>query len=370
MPLNLQGARDVLTKTYTAVYNENIPAPSFLKTFFPSRVYPNATINIEVRRGTEKIASDVLRGTRGNRNTFSKSTEKQYLPPFFKEFFDITELDNYDRMPGMSPEVPSNAQIGLLAREMGEKYAELRNKIERAKELMCSQVMDTGVVTMINGDNIDYKRKAASLVDLGAAGYWSNVGADIENQLIAAGDFVRQKGKNGTSVFNLGMPGIAYVNFKKTNFFKDNANYNNVDLNDIRMPQKESFGAGYHGTISAGAYTFNLWTYDEGYDYENGDGSLTFTRYWPETKAFVVPVQGTRFEMSHAAVPAIIRDTKNAEFTEFIGRISAEYYRTNRIDPNAMAHYFWLLSAAVPVPITVDMIYTMQILGDGEVVVG
>lgn len=366
MPLNLQGARDILTKTYTAVYNENIPAPSFLKTFFPSRVYPNATVNIEVRRGTEKKASDVLRGTRGNRNTSSRSTEKQYLAPFFKEYFDVTELDNYDRMFGASPETPSSAVLGLLGRAIGEEYNELRNKIERAKELMCAEVFETGVVTMINGDSIDFKRKSASLVDLGAAGYWSNVAADVENQLIAAGDFVRQKGKNGTSVFNLVVPGAAYVALKRTTFFKDNANYNNVNLNDIRMPQKDAFGAGYHGTISAGSYTFNIWTYDEGYE----DESLNFIKYWPETKAFVVPVQGTRFELSHAAVPAIIRDTRNAEFTEFIGRISAEYYRTNRIDPNAMAHYFWLMSACVPVPITVDMIYTMQILGDGEVVVG
>lgn len=357
MALNVQGARDILTRTYTAAYNENIPAPSFLKTFFPSKVYPNAAVSIEVRRGTERIATDVVRGTRGNRNTFSRSTEKKYLPPFFKENFDATELDIYDRMPGVSEEVPSAMVIGQIGREVGEKYIELRNKIERAKELQCAQVLDSGVVTMINGDNIDFKRKAASMVDLGAGEYWNNPGADVEAHLIASAEFIRQKGKNGTPEFDLIMPGAGWVALKKTDYFTDDANFNNVQLNDIRRPQTAAFGASFHGQITAGAYTINVWTYDEGYE----DADLVFTNYWNRKKAVMVPVQGTRFEMSHAAVPAIIRDKSNAEFGETIGRISAEYYRTNMIDKNAMAHYFYLMSACVPVPITIDMIYTMQI---------
>ena len=363
MSIPAQQARGIYTKAFTAVYEENIPAPQFLKSFFPSMIYNSATVNIEVSRGNEKIAVDVIRGTRGKRNTFSRATQKEILPPFYKEYFDATQLDNYDRVFGFSPDIPNATVIGFLARETGMKYVELRKKIDRAKELQCANALETGVVTLVNGDNIDYKRQATSIVDLTASGYWTNTGADVESQLIAAAEFERQEGRNSSAIFNLVTSGQAFVNLKKTDFFKNNANYQQVKLIDINTPIKESFGAAYHGQISAGAYIFNIWTYDETYETDAG----VATRYWPVNKAVIIPTTGARFEMSHAQVPAIIRDTGNAEFPAFIGRVSAEYYRTNSIDELGAAHYFWLMSAPVAFPITVDMIYTMQIAGDSEI---
>ena len=357
--LALQQARGIFTKAYTQLYTENIPAPSFLKSFFPSKAYTAATINIEVSRGTERIAVDVLRGTRGNRNSFSRSTEKEFLPPFYKEYFDATNLDNYDRMFGQSDTVVNAQIVGMLSRNVADKYLELRKKIERAKEFQSSQALETGVVTLVNGDSIDYKRKAGSLVDL--ATKWNDETAPIEKDLINAAEFIRNEGKNGTPIFNLILSGQSWIDIKNSNYFDKVANFRQVQLIDVKMPVKQSFGAGFMGQITAGAYIFNVWTYDE--VYENSDGNIQ--RFWPASKAVVLPTEGLRFEMSHAAVPAIIRDKSQAEFREFIGRISGEYYRTNHIDKNAMAHYFFLMSAAVALPISIDMIYTMQV-SDGE----
>jgi hypothetical protein len=362
MALPVQQAREIFTKAYLASYKENIPVPSFLKSFFTILTFITKTISIEVQRGTERIAVDVLRGVNGNRNTFSLSSEKEWMPPFYNENFDATQLDRYDRVFGQSFN-DSPAIIGYLARDVAEKTQLLRDKIDRAKEFQCAQVFETGIVTLLNGDNIDFKRKAASLVDLAAdGGYWG-ANPDVELQLIHGAEFIRQKGKNGVPEFNLVMSGTAWIALKATDYFKNKANYNQVLLLDIKMPQTTAFGAGYMGRIAAGAYTFNVWTYDEVYETSLG----VVTRYWPVDKAFIVPVSGTRFHLSHAGVPAILADTRNAEYSQFIAQIAAEYYLNNYIDPQRKAHIFEIYSAPLAIPVSVDMIYTMQVLGGGEI---
>lgn len=349
-------ARNIFTKVMIDAYNERIPSSSFLKSFFKVKTTATKTVSIEVQRGTEKIAVDVLRGTGGRRNQFSLSSEKEFLPPFYNENFDATSLDRYDRVFGMNANaVPKT--IGYLASDVADKYMALREKIERAKELQAAQVFETGVVVTKNGDNIDFKRKAGSLVD-NSASPWSTTTTDVEAQLVAGAEFIRRTGKNSTSEFNITMSGTAWIALKKTDYFKNNANFNQVLLIDVNMPQASSNGASFHGRIVAGAYIFNVWTYDEGYDTDAG----VFTRYWNEKKVFITPVKGTKFDMAHAGVPAIIRDVKRAEFSQFIKQIASEYYMNNYIDPAAKAHIFEIYSAPLPVPVTVDMIYTMQIL--------
>lgn len=356
--LPIQQARNIFTKAYLQAFKENIPTPSFLKSFFDVKKYATKTIGIEVQRGTERIAVDVLRGVDGQRNQFSLSTEKEFMPPFYNENFDATLLDRYDRVFGAEAnQVP--ATIGYLATDVADKYTMLRAKIERAKEKQCAEVFETGIVVLNNGDNIDFKRKAASKVDVGAGQYWTTAAADVEAQLIAGAEFIRKQGKNGTPEFNLVISGAAMVALKKTDYFKDNADYKQVQLIDIKMPQTTSFGAGYHGRIVAGAYIINLWTYDE--IYEQKDTGV-ITRYLSENIAFMVPVKGTRFELAHAGVPAIIRDKANAEFGSMIVSKAAEYYLNNYIDNKGKAHIFEIYSAPLSIPVTVDMIYTIQIL--------
>lgn len=359
--LPVQQARNIFTKAYMAKFKEIVPTPSFLRSFFNVETYATKSISLEVQRGTEFIAADVLRGVDGKRNTFTRSSEREFVPPFYNEYFDATELDRYDRVFGDEANyVPKT--IGYLARDVATKYSILRAKIERAKEKQCAEVFETGIVTLNNGDNIDFKRRAESKVDLGAGNYWGTTTADVEAQLIAGAEFVRTYGKNGEPTFNLVMSGAAYVALKKTDYFKNNANYNQVRLIDINMPQKAAFGAGYHGQIFAGAYTFNVWTYDEIYQ---ASGTGTITRYMDENIAFITPSMGTRFTLSHAGVPAIITDKTKAEFGSMIVSQEAEYWLNNFIDPKRKAHIFEIYSAPLAVPVTVDMIYTMQVLGEG-----
>jgi len=357
MSIPVEQSKGIFTQAYLKAWKDNIPAQSFLKSFFDVKTFATKYVGIEVQRGTERMAVDVIRGVNGNRNTFSKSSEKVYLPPFFNENFDATDLDRYDRVFG-SDVSKTPATIGYLASEVAAKYLALQDKIERAKEKQAAEVFHTGIVTIKNGDNVDYKRKSDSKVDLtGAGGYWTTTTTDIESQLIAGAEFVRNNGKNATAEFNLVMSGASWVSMKKNDYFKNNANYNQVSLLDINFPQAKSTGASYHGKITAGAYIFNVWTYDG--VYENASG--TITRYLPANISFMTPVQGTRFDMVHAGVPAIIRGTKKAEFGSMIVQKASEYYLNNYIDQIGKAHIFEIYSAPLAVPISVDMIYTMQV---------
>ena len=364
MAIATQAARGIFTKAFLAIYKESIKAPSFLSSFFKSKTTTAKQVSIEVQRGTEKIAVDVMRGTSGNRNQFSLFTEKIYIPPFFNENFDATALDFYDRLFGRNV-TPTREVIGGLATEVGNKLTSLRAKIERAKELMAAQVFETGVVLMKNGDSLDFKRKATSMKDNSAAP-WTEVATPVEAQLIAGGNFIRTTGKNVGKTLDLILSSDGWVALKKTNYFKDNANFRNVQLMDITTPQGDSRGAAYHGRITAGSFTFNVWTYDE--QYTNAAG--VSTRYTDPTNAIILPSQGTNFIYAHAGIPAIITDKARVEFPQYIAPMAAEYWINNYIDKERKAHTFEIMSAPAPVPVTVDMIYTMQILGDANPEVG
>lgn len=358
MAIQTQQARAIFTQVYLDKFKEMIPAPSFLRSFFATKTFDTRYVGIEVIRGTERIAVDVQRGASGNRNTFSKQSERIYQPPMYNENFDATELDRYDRVFGEAPDMAPKT-IGYLASDVAEKLAMLKAKIERAEEYQCMQVLNTGVVTLTNGDNIDFKRKSGSLVDLsGAGGYWSTTTTDIDAQLTAGGAFLRQYGKTAIAELNLITSSAGLGLLKKTDWWKNNAGYfTQATLLDIHAPQKNSTGAVLHGRITAGGFVFNLWTYDEVYE----DSTGTITRYLPANKAIVVPAMGSRFEMVYAGIPAIIADTTKAEYSQYIQQLAAAYYVNNYIDPIRKTHTFEVLSAPLAVPVSIDQIYTMKI---------
>ena len=144
-------ARALFTIKLIAVYKERTVPTSFLRSFFKTKESDTKQLSIEVQRGTEMIAVDVERGTQGQLNKFSRSTEKIFVPPYYREYFDATDLDFYDRLftqNGTIDVITFSQWLGTVV----EKIAMLQDKIERAYELQCSQVFETGIVTLKNGE--------------------------------------------------------------------------------------------------------------------------------------------------------------------------------------------------------------------------
>lgn len=357
MAISIQEARALFTKNLIDVMQERISPTGFLRSFFPSAGKPvSKLISIEVERGFEMVSRDVVRGSEGRRNRFSKSTEKIFMPPIYREYFDATELDLYDRVLGSTGDLNAPLFAALL-NQVADKIRRLQDKEERAMELQCSQVLFTGVVQLINGDNIDYLRKAESLVDLGTAGgYWSVDATDIFAQLGAACEFMRTVGKSGDTSFNCIMAKDVLNALLDNGTFKSRQNLFSMKLDAVAPPQRNATGAAYHGRLSANAWTVDLWTYPQFYDDPASvdPSNPTMLPYVPNKFLTIIPAN-PRFHMAHGLVPQLItREGQQIQQQEFV-------YGNFRDERNA-ADIYDVQTAPLAVPVAVDQIYTAQAL--------
>lgn len=366
MAIPVQQARNIFTQNLIARWNElrELAPKGFLRSFFKQTTTDAKYVSIEVMRGTEKIAVDVLRGTDGNRNTFSKSAEKIFMPPFFHENLDMTEFDKYDIMFGQDASSVNVGTIDSTIQQALDKLVVLRHKIERAYELQAAQVFTSGIVSISAGDNIDYKRKAASQVVNTPAEYWKVSTVDPREQLKSAANFLRIVGKAGSGIFDVILGSKALTDLL-SNPFIVNDKIKDIKLVDLQMPQVSAGGALLHGQLSAGSYIFNLWSYPEYYDNISG----VSTPYIDDNYVFVLPNTGLNLKFAFAGVPSIVKDTRNEEFPELITSVAGDYVIGNYIDVAKKKHVFEIMSAGLAVPVSIDRIYSSKVTGT-EVVGG
>lgn len=349
--IKTQDARGLFTKELTAIYKEKIRPTAFLRSFYTEKVSGSKEISIEVQRGKEKVAVDVERGSIGNRNASSKSTEKIFVPPYFREYFDMTDLDHYklafnDAAQGMSPII-----FGQLLAEAADKMSDLIDMIERAVELQASQVLQTGIVTLKSGGYIDFKRKAASLVDLGTAAYWADSGVDPTVSIEAGCNFIRTVGKSGDGTFNMILGSEALTDLLNNTILQSRNDIKQYSLDVISGPQRNAEGAAYHGQLSAGSYRVNIWTYPQFYDNASG----VSTPYIGAKNAIILPTM-PKFVLNYAAVPQLLKGTGTVTKGKYL---FGEY-----TDERQAAHVMDVKSAPLCVPVGIDQIYTMQVVED------
>lgn len=346
MPIPASQVRAALTQTVTDVYRERARATGFIRSFFPGKQAATRYVGIEVQRGTEKVAVDVIRGSEGNRNKFGRSTEKIFDPPYFREFMDLTDLDLYDRMIG-SENISESIMIDF-ASDVADKLGMMQDKIDRKYELMCAQALIDGIITLDNGDNIDFNRKAGSLVD-GSATPWTTGTNSPYDHLAAGAAFIRKNGKAQGGLYNVILGESAMAAFSSNDIVIERSDIRNFSLDSIREPQRNAVGSTYHGRVSAGSYSFDLWTYPEFYDNESG----TSTPYIDDKKIVILP-QSPRFHLAYAAVPRLITSP---------GSLTAEAYVFGEYtDEKNTSHIMDIKSAGVPVPVAIDQIYTRQVI--------
>ncbi len=344
-------ARALFTKTLVAVYQERVQPTAFLRSFFPQELSPTKLVSIEVERMGEKIAVDVIRGTEGNRNDFSRTTEKTFLPPLYREYFDMTELDLYERVLGSQ----GNAQAPLyaaLANSAADRMLTLKDKIDRAYELQCRDVLDSGTVTTRNGI-INFQRKAASIVNFNAFRFTVNTNNPFD-QFAKAGLYLRTVGRSQDFVYNAIMAEDVMAALLGNTIFQARQNLFNMALDSVNPVQRTSLGAAYHGTITAGAYKFNLWTYPQFYDVNTGtDAASVFTNtpYIPSGRCYCIPAN-PKFKFGFAAVPQLVG--RPGELPRQGAYVYGEF-----MDDRLAKHDFDVQSAGLAIPVAVDQIYTM-----------
>lgn len=346
MAISTEDARGIYTKAFAKVYKEKVSATNFLTSFFPSNENMTKYISIEVRRATEKVAADVIRGTRGNRNKVTRSTEKVFLPPHYWEYFNVNELAIYDQVIGSGTD---NARLfAQLVNEAADELLELQKKIERAYELQASQVLLTGIVTLVSGDNIDFKRKSASMVDYTSTP-WTTGTVNPIDHLKTGCDFIRQQGKAQGQYFNCIMGADAYEAFVGNTIIKARADIRNFSFDNLMTGQKTSQGGVPHGVVDVGSYKVRIWTYPEFYDL-NG----TSTPYIDDNAVVLLP-DNPNFSLEFAAVPQLLDSNGSAPQ-------KGAYLIDEYIDERAANHEQHIKSAGVCIPTAIDQVWTADVV--------
>lgn len=336
-------AQGLFTKYLVATYRDMIMPKAFLRSFFTDRVTPTLELSIEVQRGTEKVAVDVVRGSDGNRNDFARSTEKIFIPPYYREWFDMTQLQLYDRLYGATS--IDDAVFAALINSTAEKLAALQAKIERAYEKLCSEVLELGTASLINGTTIDFKRKAASLVNNPAQYFTTNT--DFSAPFQAGAEFLRTKGKSQGGVFNAIFGQAAWDAMLLNTTFTERQNLFNMALDGVRPPQANALGQVLMGYITAGSWRINCWTYPEYYDNASGDS----VEYLNSKKVIMIP-EAPKFVLGFGAVPQLLTPGQMPKTGAFVfGQYKDERGKSMIMD---------IESAGLPIPVAVDQIYTFQ----------
>ena len=347
-------ARALFTKRLVGIQKDISVPTSFLRSFFKTETSNTKELSIEVQRGFQRIAVDVLRGTGANRNTFSKSSEKIFVPPFYFEDFNLSELDIYDRIFTENGTIDAMVFSEWMKNVIG-KLTEIIYKIERAYELQCSQVLETGIVQLVNGTNIDYTRKAGSLVAYNAAHDFAINTVDPIKVLDAGAKFIRQSGKYSGTVFNVIMGELAFNAMVNNTLFKAKTDNRTLSLDVVSKELKESEGAIPQYELRGSFARFHVWTYPQVYDTKTASNNP----YISDKKVIMIP-DNPNFVLGFGAVPKLMG--KKADVGAGISGQRGAYLVNEYLDEKLTAHVVDVKSAGLAIPVAVDQIYTVTVL--------
>jgi hypothetical protein len=354
MAITLNQHREGVTRGTIAVVSYDVSPQLGLSAFFPSITSPTEEVAIEVERMNQLIAVDVQRGRRSNRNTFTKSTEHLYKPPFYSEKFDFTSLQRYDVSFGAG-NGPTATDAQVLISSASKKVMALKNKILRAAEKQRADVLQTGVVTLINGDSINYNRQSASMPVLTSTAKWdAPTTADPGADLVTGANFLREEGLSAGTAINVVFGAAAFNNFmKNSKIAAEAAVFSQIKRVNIGMPQFDNTtGFVFQGQYGHGDYLFNLWTYNAWYK----DSSNTVVKYIGTNNVVMTP-DDFEGKTAYGAIPMVMGDPVSGQY---IMPQEGDFFFHDLIDPEKKTWDFIVEAAPLAVPVSIDRIYTIQ----------
>jgi hypothetical protein len=359
MAISIQDHSKQIASKIVGRFEEDIPVRAGFNGFFPEETTPTLHVDVEVQRDLDLIAVDVERFTEGNKNKRSKATEKKYQPPYFKEDYDFSRDDIYVNSIALGAFNTPNSNRAIAQNAL-TAVRKNRSKVERAIRKQQAEVLQTGIVTLSNGDNIDYKRKAGSIVDIsGSGGYWSvSATATPLDNLSAGMTFLRDIGNSNGAVVNVVMRSAALNAFMATTQVKEQADIRRIDRLSIDMPQfSEATGMAFHGQIAAGDFNVNLWTYNEKYT-----DSAGATQYYLDANKVVILPEDFMGKTVFGGLPTLSDQNIGGQITRVPTVVEANYLIRSYSDERTTSSVIELSSAPLVIPFTIDKIYTMQVL--------
>lgn len=351
MAISLVQHKKLISQKVIAVFDELVTVKSGFAGFFPRETTPTRDVSLEVRRNNKLIAVDVARFASATSTKRTKHTEKVFTPPYFKLDYNFSADQVYDMTFGSSMN-PNKRQIDMMVKETVKHMAEHKDMVERNILKQQADVLQTGVVTLTGGDSVDYKRKAASMVDVGAGNYWNQASTNPFSDLEAGMTFLRDVGNSNGSTANVYMRREVFNALMSNEVFEKQANFRRVNRVDIDMPQMDNAsGMAFQGQLATGDFVLNIWTYNQGYQ-DTAGGAMN---YYLDANLFVMIPDDFQAKTVFGAVPAL--GANGMPFAK-----ETEYYNRAYTDQKTMSRYFETSSAPLVMPVSVDKIYTAQVL--------
>ena len=298
----------------------------FLSGFFaspPQNFHNSQEVEIDIVRGGEDVAivlTDLSTGYRVNETDVY--TNKSFIPPIFKESVAINAFDLIKRMAGDNPFQDPGFRGNVITRIFnGLRQSDA--KIRRSIELQASQIMQTGIVTLIDSGGtalytLDFKPKATHNVTAGTA--WDAGGQNIAADISALAEVIRNDGLADPDMLIFGVD--AYEAFIKDADIIQRFEGRRANQGAIEPMQKGGEGGTFRGRIEIGNYSYELWTYG---------GRFTHPQTGVATQ-FITPANclvrasGGRMDATFGSIPNIGREIGaqgTALLPELPGRISS-----------------------------------------------
>lgn len=366
-------ARQRFTMMLADFMVQNVRPNTFLQSFFTEKMNPARYVNIDYLRFAETVADDVVRGTEGNRNDFGKNTNKTFDPPLYKEYFDVTQLDGYDRAIGstaMNAGMTDPGAYAYLIQGANMRIEALQNKISRAINNSIVQALSTGTIKYKAAGDFDTLRRSDSFIDAGTGFYWDDDGTDPYAQLEADCKWVRGYGKATSNHFNVVLGDKALRILLNNSVVRGRNDLKMWKLDDINTPQVNGTGGMYHGTISAGSYVCHLWTFVDPYDTLDASGNPVPTTILPSNLVYVMPTQ-PRWLLTYSQCPQIMLQyattgTPIANSGLVPRDVNGKFVVSDYIDPKLSAHLVQVMSAPLPILVGKDQVRTRTVCTPDE----
>jgi len=295
------------------LYLEEASVPLYLSGRFrspPQNFHTSEEVEIDIQRDFEDVAivvTDLTHGPRENEATIY--TNKRLKPPIFDEMAGINSFDLMNRQAGENPFVAPDFAANAT-RQAFRIFRTLENKIRRAVELMASQVLQTGKLTLTNAAGVplyavDFQPKATHFPFVSAV--WATTGATGVplTDLGALATVIRRDGKRNPNRLDFG--DSAFQRFMANTTVQAALETRRIDIGSI-APETRGQGGTFQGFIWIGNYRFEMWTYD---GYYRDPTTLAYTPYL-NTNKVLMSSEGARLDLTFGAIPMIVPPEQRA----------------------------------------------------------
>lgn len=346
-----------------ANYSAQVKPKNFLAGYFKRVTKPTDYLAWNVRRYTQTIAKDVVRGADPIRVEFTKSVQKVEQPPYFWREMDLTQLEGYNRTWNAALLSSSyyNDFMGIAMQNMDE----IRSQIDRNYEWQAACFMRDGIVRTYANGNTNFNRRPESMIGYTGAINWADNTVNPKDIIEQLATFVMTIGQNESGELDLIMGAKAYKAFTNNLLIQNESQKLWSVLTSLEKPAARGDGSKFVGQISAGPYTLNVITYPAFYNADPTDPA-SFTPFIDDNWIGVMPTNPYWIH-GFAMVPKLPDMFTGGNIGASIGAIGGtdglgQYFVSEFVDERRTAWLMGLKSAGMCIPVAVDQIASAYVL--------